>query len=273
MLSGSGPDNFAVRPISTTVGCVAPNSIVAGDQFALFMSDLGVYSVTSNGNGVVRMSYNIQNIIDGVSATTRAAVVAGRYKTQYWMVITYQGSPTCFVLDWVLGAWTRYSRCKAYKFLTRQNGDLLWQNGGSFDNTDIMIGNTGNYDEDQPAAHGTVVSNIGISAVWYSKDYDFGKFVHRKILHDIVTMAQPLASQTMTIQYCLNGIVQGTTFTFTLTPSSTETIKLHKIGRHPPDSGQKNFFKFVFTSPSTNTGAPAFYGYSATAEVYPRENG
>lgn len=270
MIQGSGPDNFTVRPISTRVGCIASNSVVVCDQFAIFLSDLGVYSVTANGNGIVRMSYNIQPSIDSYSRAQRVLASAGRYKTQYWLSIPAANYDT-YVLDYVYGNWTQYGNISSKKYLTRQDGTFLWQTQANFDSTDVMQGGIGHYDESKGASHAVIVQTA-VNAIWVSKDYDFDSFVNRKTLHDIVVVAQTMVGENVLITNYLNGLQNATVYTFDLSPATTETIKLFKLGRHFADTQYKNFIKFRFDIISS-ANAPAIYGYSATAEVYPRENG
>ncbi len=273
ILGGSHANNFTVRPASTLIGCIAPRSIIKCDQFVMFLSDLGVYSLTANGNGIVRMSYNVQPTIDAYSRARREAAVAGRYKTQYWLtfpvVSVLPSTIETLVLDYVFGSWSKYSHYRALCYLTDKDGSLLMQPIGNFDNHDIITCNTGNTDDTDASGAGT--SAEAIEWEWRSKEYDFGLFVATKVINDVTVVAGPLSGGQISITPYLNGIQQAT-FAFSLTPVSTETKVMYKTGAHPPDTCQKNFIAYDFLGTSS-TGQAILYGYSIVADMFERESG
>ena len=257
-LYGTGPGNFSVRQLSPSVGCVANKTIVKCDKFCLFLSVDGVYSV--NSDGVVLVSYNIKPTVDSITTAARAIACAGKMKTQYWLAIDTDAdgvNDEVYVLDYVLGSWGRYTNKKENVFYRLADGTLL--SGGA--DTDVI------------RQHNTTDNDNGsaISMSWDTKDYDAGAWDRIKHLHDIIMCASPITGKTLTIAHLINGIVQGTTMTFTLTPTSTED-KVYFQRRHLPATSYGAYFRFRLTNAETDANIKVF-GYSVKVNFEERHNG
>jgi hypothetical protein len=107
--------------------------------------------------------------------------------------------------------------------------------------------------------------------IWDSPDYDGGDWAKVKQAHDLMTAVSPISGKTLTVSHLLNGIVQGTTITQSLTPVSTED-KVYLKRRHFPDASYSPYIRFRFSN--NETDAPVkIYGYSSVLNVLERANG
>lgn len=269
MLQGSGPENFTVRPISQVVGCIASKSIVKCDQFALFLSELGVYTVTANGNGVVLNSYNIQPTIDAYTRTERVAAVAGRLKKQFWITFLSGVTYTTYVLDYVYGSWTRYTNLQQTQYLTRRDGTFFWRGGGTFSDVDIIQGDIGAYDELKDAFAG-VATAVPIVWEFYTKDFDFGDWVARKQPYDFFVQAAANSGVNINATIFINGVSGSSITPISLTPPGLQTRVIVSGGSHWPTEGTRNYLKYYINGTSSTVHF-TIYGYSAMAEVLPRK--
>lgn len=255
---GNKPSNFTVRKISNAVGCVAPKSVVIAESFAIFLGQDGVYS--ARPDGVALLSYNIKPTIDTISYATKQIASAGRLRSQYWLAIDTDAdskNDTVYVLDYVYGSWGIYTNIKASVFCRRRAGTLI--SGGS--DTDII------------RLHDDTENDTGsaINAIWDTKEYHLDTWTNLKQIHDIMMSAAPITGKAITISHIINGITQGTTLTFTLTPTSTED-KVFLSKQHVPDTSYGQYIKFRFSNNETDARIK-IYGYSIAANVLERQNG
>lgn len=257
-LYGSGPANFSVRQISPAVGCAAPRSIVKADKFCIFLANDGVYSV--NSDGVALLSYNIKPTIDAITTTARPLCAAGKLFTQYWLAVDTDAdgkNDEVYVLDYLYGVWGRYTNKKENVFHTLVDGTLL--SGGS--DTDI-IRKHNDTDNDAGSA---------ISLTWDTKDYDADDWTKKKRLMDIIISAYPISGKTITVAHLLDGVVQGTTISMSLTASGSQD-KVYLVGRHLPDTSYAGWVRFRLTNAETDARIRVF-GYSMAVNVLERQNG
>lgn len=257
-LYGSGPSNFSVRQVSPSVGCAAPKSIVKADKFCIFLSYDGVYSV--NSDGVALLSYNIKPTIDAITTTARPLCAAGRLFTQYWLAVDTDAdgkNDEVYVLDYLYGVWGRYTNKKENVFYRLVDGTLL--SGGS--DTDV-IRKHNDTDNDAGSA---------ITATWDTKDYDADDWTKKKRLMDVIISAYPISGKTITVSHLLDGVVQGTTISMSLTASGSQD-KVYLVGRHLPDTSYAGWIRFRLTNAETDARIRVF-GYSIAVNALERQNG
>lgn len=257
-LYGNAPTNFTVRKISNAVGCVAPKSIVKAESFAIFLGHDGVYS--ARPDGVALLSYNIKPTIDSISYSTKQLAAGGKIRSQYWLAVDTDSdnlNDTVYVLDYVYGSWGKYTNKKESVFYRRQDGTLL--SGGS--DTDL-IRKHDDTDNDAGSA---------INMIWDTQEYHLDEFTKIKSLQDIMAVGYPITGKTITVSTIINGITQGTTISWSLTPASTED-KVFLKGRHLPATSYGQFVRIRFSNNETDARVNIF-GYSVAANVYERQNG
>ena len=258
IIRGDTATTFKVSKISANIGCVAPDSIVRCDTFAIFLSNQGVYAATDTG--VALLSYNIKPTIDALSDTVKAAAVACRLRTQYWLSYDSDAdgkNDEVLYLDFVFGIWGKYTNKKIRCALTRLDGTLL----------------TGSSATDEVHLHDDTDNDDGsaINMIWDTPDYDGGKWECQKQAHDIIVGLGPISGKNLTVAHLLNGIVQGTTITKSLTPVSTED-KIFLKQRHLPDTSYSPYIRFRFSNNETSARL-IMYGYSLVLNVLERANG
>lgn len=267
LLSGSDPTDFKVRKLSGSIGCVGPRSIVACDSFAIFLSNTGVYS--ANSEGVVLLSYNIKPTAEGWTSTMKRTSCAGRLNTQYWLGIqdtTTSQNNTVYVLDYTLGVWGRYSALNPHVFYTKQDGTLISASG----NSDVTYTGTGNgnvYTHDS----GSADSGSAIDAYWDTPEYDFGDWAKVKHPLDAVIAAKSISAKTITLSHYVDGVVSGTTLSFSLTPSGSKD-KAFFLKRSFPSTSYGRFFKFRFRNAEASADIE-LYAFSIRAAIDERQQG
>ncbi len=257
-LFGSNPQNYSVRKISPSVGCVANRTIQQCDTFAVFLSNQGVYS--ANAEGVTMLSYNIKPTLDALSSTVRGGACSGKLNTQYWLNVDTDNDGKCdavYYLDYVYGVWGYYTNKKNNVYFTKRDGTLI--SGGS-DTDNVRTQNDTEND-----------NGSAISMVWDTPDYDFDDWVATKKALSIVTCAYPISAKNITITILSEGIASATTKNFLLTPASTEDKVYHRAG-HFPGTTLGGFIRFRFTNAETDAPIKIF-AYSIAGIVEERQNG
>lgn len=262
-LFGNSPANFNVSQLSPSIGCTNQKTLVRCDQFVIFLSQDGVYSC--NASGPVLLSYNIKPTVDAITDTARGLAAAGKLRTQYWLAVDTDAdgvNDEVYVLDYVYGVWGRYTNKKENVFHRRYNGSLI--SGGS--DTDVI-----RLHDDTDNDNG-----VAIDMVWDTKDYDGGDWTMIKHLRDIKAVAEPISAKTLTISHLINGIVQGTSFTWTLTATSTEDKVYYgftpgTIRKFAPSS-YGAYFRIRFRNNETSARIK-LYGYSVRVGLEERRTG
>ncbi len=260
VLKNGTPTTFTLQKISTSVGCVAPRSIVECEQFALFLSNSGVYA--ANQSSVALMSYNIQPDFDAMSNATKALAVGGRIRTQYWLSVDTDSdstNDTAYVLDYVYGIWGKYTNKKETVYLTRQDGTLI---SGSMDAQAVIRKH-----DDTSNDNGTA-----ITLTYDSPGYEFDDWVRRKQLHDIVLKTNAIVGKTVTVSHLVDGTLQSNTKVFNLDAALTGNNEvIHKF-YHPPDTSYGLNIRIRISNAETSADLEV-YGYSLRAKMRERENG
>lgn len=260
VLKNGTPTTFTVTQIAKGVGCVAPRSIVECEAFALFLSNNGVYA--ANQSGVALMSYNIQPDFDAMSNATKALAVGGRIRTQYWLTVDTDSdskNDTVYVLDYVYGIWGKYSNKKDSVYLTRQDGTLV---SGSNDSQAVIRKN-----DDTSNDNGTA-----ITLLYDSPSYDFGEWLKRKQLHDIIIQTNTITGKTIVVSHYISGTLQASTKTFNLDAVIVGDNEVTHKFYHPPDSSYGLTFKMRIVNSEASADLQIF-GYSMRAKMRERENG
>lgn len=259
IVKGGTPSTFVSMRVSSSVGCVAPNSIVECEQFAMFLSNSGVYA--ANEGGVALMSYNIQPDFDTMSNATKALASAGRLRTQYWLSVDTDSNSlndTAYVLDYVFGMWSKYSNKKEHVYLTRQDGTLI----------------SGSSDTDVIRKHDDTENDNGsaITMTYDSPGLEFGEWTRRKQMHDIILKTNSITGKTITVSHVVDGVLQSDTKAFNLDAViSGDDQVIHKA-YHPPDTSYGLNIRVRLSN--AETSAPVeVYGYSVRAKMRERENG
>jgi hypothetical protein len=107
------PTSGAYRPISSSVGCVAPRSVVETTQGTFFLSeDLGV--CVTDGSTIRTVSDKIEPLLQGVANSqplniTKAA--ACYFEDSYYLSIPYESSTNSITLEYNLstGSWWKHT--------------------------------------------------------------------------------------------------------------------------------------------------------------------
>lgn len=91
------------RGVSSDVGTIAPDSVVAVENTGYFLSDRGIYRITEAG--VVPISIKIENVINNLDQTkfNRVKAVHNRAYREIWFYFPDVG---CYVYNYRLDAWT-----------------------------------------------------------------------------------------------------------------------------------------------------------------------
>ena len=259
VIKNGTPATFQVQRVSAAIGCVAPKSIVECEQFALFLSNNGVYA--ANQGGVALMSYNIQPDFDSMSNATKALASAGRLRTQYWLSVDTDSNSlndTAYVLDYVYGIWGKYSNKKEHVYLTRQDGTLV---SGSSD-TDVIR----KHDDTEND------NGVAISMSYSTPYYDFGSWSRRKQMHDIIVKTNAITGKTLLVSHKVDGTTQSDTKTFNLDAvlSGNDQV-IHKF-YHPPGLSHGLNVQIVFSNAETSAPVEIF-SFSTMAKIRERENG
>lgn len=258
VLRGNTPSQFVVQKISPNIGCVAHDTIIRADTFAIFLAHNGVYAATDTG--VALLSYNIKPTLESLTDTAKAGAVAGKHNTQYWLCVDTDAdgkNDTVYYLDYIFGIWGQYTNKNYNAFATRKDGSLI---GGTSNTDRIDIQNDTNND-----------NGSAISMIWDSPDYDGGDWAKIKQVHDIITAVGPISAKTLTVSHLLNGVVQGTTLSQSLTPTGAED-KVYLRRRHFPDASYSPYIRFRFSNNETDALVKIF-GYSSVLNVLERANG
>lgn len=259
IIKNGTPTTFVVQRLSATIGCVAPRSVVECESFALYLSNNGVYAV--NQNGVALMSYNIQPDFDSMSNATKALASAGRLRSQYWLSVDTDAdsiNDTAIVLDYVYGAWGKYSNKKESVYYTRQDGTLI--SGGA--DTDVV-----RKQDDTENDNGSA-----ITMTYDSPGYEYGDWVRRKQVHDFIIKTNAVAGKTLVLSHLVDGVLQSSTKTFNLDAvivGNDEVI--HKF-YHPPDTTYGLNIRLRLVNSETSAPVQVF-GFSTRARMRERENG
>lgn len=256
-LFGSNALDFKVRKISPTVGCVAAKSIVACDNFAIFLSNLGVYS--ANSEAVTMLSYNIKPTFDAFTSTQRAGVAAGRLNTQYWLCYDSDAdsvNDSVYYLDYVYGVWGKYTNKKDNIYLTRRDGTLL---SGGGDTDEVRTQNATDND-----------NGTAINMIWDTPDYDFDDWTKIKHPLDVMVVAAPISGKTITVSHLVEGVVVGTTLTMSLTASGSQD-KVYLKKRSLPNTSYGGYIRYRFSNNETSANVQ-IYGYSVAAYLDSRQN-
>lgn len=266
VMSGNDTTDFKFRKIASSVGCVAPRSIVGCDTFVIFLSDLGVYS--ANSDGVVMLSYNIKPTAEGWSSAVKQTAVAGRLNTQYWLALDEDGSGSTnevvYYLDYVLGVWGKYTAPSVPKvFVTRRGGAL------------ISAGKSpvGGATKAHIVTHDTTENDAGaaITMIWDSPDFDFDDWVKVKHPLDVIVEGKGISGKTLVVSHIVDGALIATTLTFTLTPVGSKD-KAYFLKRGFPSTSFGRLIRLRFTN--TEASAPVeVYAFSIRASIEERRNG
>jgi hypothetical protein len=258
ILKNGTPTTFQLTKISASIGCIAPDSIVECEQFALFLSNIGVYAATPNG--VALMSYNIQPDFDSMSNATKQLACGGRIRTQYWLAVDTDSdskNDTAYVLDYVYGMWGKYTNKKSSKMYTRQDGTLL--SGGS--------------DKDEIRQEDTTSNDNGsaITLTYISKSHEFGSWLKKKQLQDVILKTNAITGKTIVLSHVVDGVTQSNTKTFNLDAVNSADEVIHKF-YHPPDTSGGLRVAIQLVNSETSADLQVL-GYSLMAKVRERENG
>ena len=249
------PSTFVVEKISSSVGCVAPRTIVAGEKFALFLSNDGVYA--ANESGVALMSYNIQPDFDSMSNATKSLACAGKLRTQYWLCVDTDSdsvNDTAYVLDYVYGIWSKYTNKKENVFYRRQDGTLI----------------SGGQDTDVIRKHDDTMNDNGsaITMVYDTPGLQFGSFLKNKQLHNINVETNTITGKTLVVSHIVDGVTQATTLTLAMDSVGTKDRAILRR-RHPPSGSYGRTIRLRFTNSETSADVEI---YSWRAGVQEREN-
>ena len=129
-LYGNVPSQFLLRPLSTSVGCIAPKSIAGADNVVFFLSYLGLYVATENNISFV--SYNIKPTLEQLSVAAKKIACGGKYRTNYWLCYDSNAdgvNDSAYVFDYVHGLFFSYSNIRANRFVVRADNSFI--TGGS----------------------------------------------------------------------------------------------------------------------------------------------
>lgn len=260
VLKNGSPTTFTVTQISKAVGCVAPQSVVECEQFALFLSNSGVYA--ANQDGVALMSYNIQPDFDSMSNATKALAVGGRIRTQYWLSTDSDAdnlNDTAYVLDYVYGIWGKYSNKKENAYYTRQDGTLI---SGSHDSQAVI------------RKHDDTTNDNGsaITLTYDSPGYEFDDWARRKQMHDIILKTNAITGKTIVVSHYVDGVLQATTKTFNLDAVIVGNDEVIHKAYHPPDTSYGLNLKIRIQNTETSADLQIM-GYSIKVRMRERENG
>lgn len=258
VLQGFSPETFTIKQVSPSVGCVNGKTIVKADTFAIFLSQDGVYAAMPSG--VTMLSFNIKPSLDALTDASKLIACAGRLRTQYWLCVDADGNgenDEVYYLDYVLGVWGRYTNKKEKVFVRRLDGSLI--SGG--DESDLIR----KHDDTEND------SGSAITATYDSKDYDFDDWVANKKLHDIVVCAKPISGKTLTVSHLIDGLVQGTTISMSLTRAGGYD-KVYLRGRGFPSTSYAPYVRVRFSNAETDAKFE-IYAFSIRASVDNRQNG
>ena len=243
---------YSVLPVSSIIGCVGPKSILAIDNFCLFLSNSGVYSVSEDR--LAMMSYNIKPTIEALTSTVKIAAVAGRSRSNYWLSYDSDAdglNDSAYILEYISGIWFKYSNIKGSRFVTRDDGSLIL--GGS-DKVIVRLQEDTSNDE-----------STAITMTWDSKDYVLGSFAKDKQLHDLFLSAEVLSGGTYTAEHLIEGKLQTDSISFALDAINTsDTIVVNST--YMPDTSQGKYFSLRFTN-AQSAKRPKLYEYSVGVEV------
>ncbi len=106
---------------------------------------------------------------------------------------------------------------------------------------------------------------------WYTPEYDWGKWMVRKHPLDIMMSAYPISGKTVTLTHLVDGVSQGTTVSFSLTPTGSPN-KVYLAGRHLPATSYGRYVQFKFSSSETSAPVKVF-AFSIGAFLDKRQNG
>ena len=268
-LFGSSASDFKVRKLSPLIGCSANRTIVAADNFAIFLAQQGVYA--ANSEGVTMMSYNIKPNLEAFTDAQRAGAVAGRTNTQYWLSYDASGdgkNESVYVLDYVLGVWGFYSNKKLAVCYTTRAGRLL---AGQSDSDAIYAHNDPAHEIFAGTASTGNDAEGAVDMFWDTPDYDFGDWTCIKHPLDIEVVATPISGKTITVSHYVEGVVQSATLPFLLTASGSQD-KVYLKKRHLPGTSYGGYLRFRLRNAEASALTQVF-GYSIIAYVDERQNG
>ncbi len=102
-------DTGANRRISSSVGCVAPRSIVETPRGTFFLARDGIY--ITDGNTVTKVSQRVQPLVDKIVPAYRESAAGVYFNGHYYLSISLTGTENSLLLDYdvTLDAWFIHS--------------------------------------------------------------------------------------------------------------------------------------------------------------------
>lgn len=232
LITGVDPETFSRLEISTSIGAVSGRSIVPVEEFAIFLSDNGVYS--AGKNGIALMSTNINDQLVALPEAAKTAAAGGRLRNQYWLCYDSDAdgeNDSAYILDYVHGLIFHYTNINATVFVLQEDQTFL---SGASDTEKVRQHDTGTDDE-----------GTSITATWKSGEYDFGEFFSDKELTDVAIFTNTIAGKTVDLTTLLDGVANGSAESISIAPVSSETSIVKALQGQSDDYGKVIQFQIV----------------------------
>jgi len=116
-LSGDSIDNFSVRQVSDSYGCVSGRAVISYENKILFLDKKGIAEF--NGANVQIVSNKVQPVFDRMNisaARDNAVMIHNKPRNQIWCAIPVDSSTTnnlIVVYDYLSDGWTTYENINA----------------------------------------------------------------------------------------------------------------------------------------------------------------
>lgn len=183
--------------MSTSIGCVAPKSLVQTDNALIFLSADGVRAYgyipnlySSDGSGLLDLSENIRPTLDTITEAMKPKAAGAFYDGRYWLSVALDGASVnnaVLVYDIAKAAWTKYTGMSVSCFFVTR-GDEYGLYAGDAQNGKVYRMDYGENDD-----------GAAITMYWKSPQVAPGGFESVKHFRHLHIAAESEVPQTLTV--------------------------------------------------------------------------
>ena len=198
VLIGDGAQSFSQVEFSNRYGCKSYKSMVSFGNFMLMMSDVGIVGVSNAGMELLSLA--VDDIISGMSDTTKKATRAFRYED--WYILCYDSdgdtiNDAALMYDTKFGVWVKFTNQKF-------SGGAVVADGSVLVGSDVADGKLYTW------WSGTTDAGTAITMTAETKGWDFGRWFARKQLRQVYFQTvKPGTSYNLTARPLVDGTVAG----------------------------------------------------------------